>query len=139
MDISPNSCHLVRRTVLICSKMGGFPKNFPISECWNRRRARATESLSKRMNSDVEAFSLRSTGPSTSGEGLEGRFLTAAAISAHEGGEGVGGGPPLAMARGEKEQGWLREQGWQESEDLGWTNSSFHSPRIKNYLRFTVN
>lgn len=58
-------------------------------------------SLSKRMKSDVDAFSLRKMEPSMSGGEFGGRFLTAAAISAQEGGPG-GASPPLAMARAEE-------------------------------------
>lgn len=55
-------------------------------------------------------LSFLSTGPSTSGEGnLVGQFLTAAAISVHEGGEGEVR-PPLAMARGGGEGRDLRKR-----------------------------
>lgn len=79
-----------------------MPKNLPMRECWKRRRARAIESPSKQINSVVEAFKRRRTGPSTSGEGFGGPFLTVAAISAQEAGPG-GGVPPLAIARGKGE------------------------------------
>lgn len=51
------------------------------------------------MNSVVEAFNRRRTGPSTRGDWFGGRFLTAAAISAQEAGPDEGE-PPLAIARG---------------------------------------
>lgn len=81
IKISPKSFHLDWRIDLIWSKGCGLPKNLPINECWKRSRPLAMASPSKLMNSVIEAFSLRNTGPSTNGEGFE-RFLMAAAISA---------------------------------------------------------
>lgn len=101
MVILPKSFHLDWRMVLIWSNKRGFPKNFPISQCWKRRRALPIASPSKQMNSEMDAFSFHNTGPSTSGEEFGGRFLIAMAISAHERGEGEDG-PPLSMARGGK-------------------------------------